>query len=386
MIYRKFKDKEISALAFGAMRLPVIGGNDGSVDIPKAEALVDMAYKAGINYFDTAWGYHMGNSETLMGLFLKKYPRESFNLATKFPGYDVSNFGKAAEIFEKQLHKCQVDYFDFYLMHNVCELNIDKYLDDETYGTVSYFVEQVRNGRIRHLGFSAHGSTETVARFLEKYGQYMEFGMIQLNYVDYSFQNAQSKLALLKEYGIPVMVMEPLRGGMLAKMSDEDLSRMKEFRLDADPVKVAFRFLQSIPEVVTVLTGMSDKDQMREKLVTYAVDDPMDDAEKEAVIDIGRRMISKDIQPCTACRYCLSSCPKGLDIPKFIELYNEHVFSNGGFIAPLGIVAKPKAKRPSACIQCGACENVCPQQLKIVDILADLHNRTEKMVTAFDKS
>lgn len=167
MIYKKFQDLELSALGMGAMRLPTIDGDDSKIDAAATQKMVDYAMEQGINYYDTAWGYHDGNSELVMGEALKKHSREKFYLATKFPGYDLNNMPKVKEIFEKQLEKCQVDYFNFYLFHNVCEMNIDAYLDDEKYGIFSYLMEQKKNGRIKHLGFSAHGGYEVIKRFLE---------------------------------------------------------------------------------------------------------------------------------------------------------------------------------------------------------------------------
>ena len=205
----------------GAMRLPVIDGDDGKIDEAAAKEMVEYAMEQGINYYDTAWGYHGGNSETVLGKALGRYPRESYYLATKFPGYDLANMPKAEEIFEKQLEKCGVDYFDFYLFHNVCEMNIDAYLD-EKYGIYTYLMEQKKNGRIKHLGFSAHGSCEVMKRFLEAYGPDMEFCQIQLNYIDWTFQEAKEKTELLRSWQIPVWVMEPLRGGKLAGLSEAD--------------------------------------------------------------------------------------------------------------------------------------------------------------------
>lgn len=216
MIYRDFQGLKLSALGFGTMRLPTIGGVYSKIDEKAAAEMFDYAIQHGVNYFDTAWGYHDGESENTDGKILSKYPRESFYLASKFPGYDLSNFGRVEEIFEKQLKKCRVDYFDFYLFHNVCEMNIDAYLNEEKYGTYSYLMEQKRNGRIRHLGFSAHGSLAVIERFLEKYGKDMEFCQLQINYLDWEFQNAKGKVELLKKYNIPVWVMEPVRGGKLA--------------------------------------------------------------------------------------------------------------------------------------------------------------------------
>ena len=369
MIYRKFKDKNISALGFGSMRLPVIDKDDSKIDEEKAAVMVDEAIKGGINYFDTAWGYHGGNSELVMGKLLEKYPRESFYLATKFPGYDLANIDKVESIFERQLEKCRTDYFDFYLFHNVCEMNIDAYLD-ESHGIFAYLKKQKENGRIRHLGFSVHGNIDTMARFLEKYGSDMEFCQIQLNYIDYTFQDAKAKLDLLKKYNIPVWVMEPLRGGKLAVLKDGNDKKIKE-KLGVSPVSAAFRFLLSFPEVTTILSGMSTKEQLEDNLKIFENAKPLEKDEIEFILSVADDMLKKITLPCTGCHYCVSHCPKGLDIPTLLELYNEHCFTGGGFIAPMFFAHYPKEKQPSACIGCRSCEKVCPQSIKISEAMAD---------------
>ena len=374
MIYRDFQDLKLSALGMGAMRLPVIDGNDGVVDEKAAAEMVDYAMSQGVNYYDTAWGYHEGNSELVMGRALKKYPRESFYLADKFPGYDLANMPKVKEIFPKQLEKCQVEYFDFYLFHNVCEMNIDAYLD-EKYGIYEYMKEERDAGRIRHLGFSAHGSYDVMKRFLEAYGKDMEFCQIQLNYLDWSFQDAKAKVELLKEYNIPVWVMEPLRGGKLAKLDEADEAKLKALRPDEGIPAWAFRFLQSIPEVKVVLSGMSDMDQLKDNIATFAEDKPLSDQEMTTLLGIADEMVKKIVLPCTACRYCTTHCPQGLDIPYLLSLYNEHCFTGGGFIAPMVLQSIPEDKQPSACIGCSSCEAVCPQQIKISEAMADFVQR-----------
>ena len=374
MIYRDFQDLKLSALGMGAMRLPVIDGNDGVVDEKAAAEMVDYAMSQGVNYYDTAWGYHEGNSELVMGWALKKYPRESFYLADKFPGYDLANMPKVKEIFPKQLEKCQVEYFDFYLFHNVCEMNIDAYLD-EKYGIYEYMKEERDAGRIRHLGFSAHGSYDVMKRFLEAYGKDMEFCQIQLNYLDWSFQDAKAKVELLKEYNIPVWVMEPLRGGKLAKLDEADEAKLKALRPDEGIPAWAFRFLQSIPEVKVVLSGMSDMDQLEDNIATFAEDKPLSDQEMTTLLGIADEMVKKIVLPCTACRYCTTHCPQGLDIPYLLSLYNEHCFTGGGFIAPMVLQSIPEDKQPSACIGCRSCEAVCPQQIKISEAMADFVQR-----------
>ena len=371
MIYKEFQGLKISTLGMGCMRLPVIDGKDADIDEKQTFEMVDLAFSKGINYFDTAWGYHAGNSEKVLGKALSRYPRESFFLADKFPGYDLSNMPKVEEIFEKQLEKCGVSYFDFYFFHNVSELNIDAYLDP-AFGIFDHLMKQKENGRIRHLGFSAHGGVDVIRRFLEAYGSSMEFCMIQLNWIDEIFQNAADKLDLLKEYGIPVWVMEPLRGGSLVRLSPEDEEKLRQLRPDESVKEWAFRYIQSIPEVVVTLSGMSSVDQMKENIATFEEDRPLSAKELETLRVIAEEMIRGKILPCTACRYCTSYCPKGLDIPKLLALYNENKFTGGGFLAPLGITALPEDKRPQACIGCRKCEKVCPQTIMISEIMKDM--------------
>ena len=334
--------------------------------------MIDFAMENGINYYDTAWGYHGGNSEFVVGRALKKYPRDSFYLATKFPGYDLSNMPKVREIFEEQLKKLQVEYFDFYLFHNVCEMNIEQYLDPK-FGIYDYLMEQKKNGRIRHLGFSCHGEMEVLRRFLEAYGKDMEFCQLQINYLDWTLQGAKEKVELLKEYGIPVWVMEPLRGGSLAGLSKEQEEKLKALRPDEEIPAWAFRFLQSIPEITVTLSGMSNMEQLMANIKTFEEDRTLNDDEMKAVFEVAEDIKSLNSIPCTACHYCVSHCPKKLDIPRFIALYNEHMVTvkNGGFdfIAPMALSVMDKEEKPVSCVHCHSCEQVCPQNIKISDFM-----------------
>lgn len=370
MIYRQFGDEKLSALGFGCMRLPIKGGVYSQIDEAAAAEMFDYAIKSGVNYFDTAWGYHDGQSEIAVGKILAKYPRDSFYLASKFPGYDLSNMDKVEEIFEAQLKKCGVEYFDFYLFHNVCEMNIDDYLD-ERHGIFAYLKKQKENGRIKHLGFSAHGDMGVITRFLDKYGEYMEFGQLQVNYLDWKFQNAKEKVELLASRNIPVWVMEPLRGGKLAALDKSDEKTLKALRPDEGIPAWAFRFLQSLPQVTMILSGMSDMAQTTDNMATFATDKPLNAEEMSVLLGIADGMIKKSALPCTACRYCTSHCVKGLDIPELIKLYNEHRFTGGGFIAPMVVGTLAEDKRPSACIGCRSCEAVCPQNIKISEMMKD---------------
>lgn len=367
MIYRDFQDLKLSGLGMGAMRLPVIDGDDSKIDTAAAEEMVAYAMEHGINYYDTAWGYHGGQSEIVMGNALKKYLRENFYLATKFPGYDLSNMDKVEEIFEEQLKKCQVEYFDFYLFHNVCEMNIDAYLD-EKYGIYDYLIEQKKNGRIRHLGFSAHGSYDVIKRFLDAYGKDMEFCQLQLNYVDWTFQKAKEKAELISRRGLPIWVMEPLRGGLLANLPEKATALLGGM----PPVEWAYRFLQSVPGVTVVLSGASSMEQMKENLRIFAEDRPLTDDERARLMRAADEIMKAGAEtaPCTACHYCVSHCPQGLDIPWLLELYNEHVFTGGGFIAPMALSSLAEDKKPSACVGCRSCEQVCPQQIKISEVMS----------------
>ncbi len=378
MIYKQFQDQKLSALGFGCMRLPVRGGVYADIDEAAVSEMVAYAMAHGVNYYDTAWGYHDGMSETVMGKVLSAYPRESFFLASKFPGYDLSNMGKVEEIFEKQLEKCGVEYFDFYLFHNVCEMNIDAYLDDVLYGTYTYLKKQKENGRIRHLGFSAHGAYSVIERFLQAYGRDMEFCQLQLNYLDWTFQDAKAKVELARSYGLPVWVMEPLRGGKLASLPADAESKLKALRPQESIPAWAFRFLQTVPDVCVTLSGMSDFEQVKQNIATFEEDLPLSEREWDALQEIAREMTGKKTLPCTACRYCTSHCPKGLDIPELIKLYNEHSFTGGGFIAPMRIGTLPEEKRPGACIGCRSCERVCPQQIKISEMMTDFAARLQQ--------
>ena len=320
MRYSDFQGERISLLGFGAMRLPLLGDGSGKVDEAQTEKMVDYALENGVNYFDTAYPYHNGESELILGRCLKKHPRESFLLASKYPGHQVSETYDPAAVFERQLQKCGVEYFDFYLLHNVCENSLPTYLDPR-WGIIEYFVEQKRRGRIRHLGFSSHGRLENLREFLDLHGDQMEFCQIQLNYVDWTLQQGKEKCALLGERNIPVWVMEPVRGGRLARLSEEERAPLAAIHPQDSAAKWAFRFLLDIPQVKLVLSGMSSMEQMEENVRIFSQDAPLDAQEKQAVFAVADAI--KNFVPCTACRYCCKGCPMGLDIPTLIGVYND---------------------------------------------------------------
>ncbi len=373
MIYRDFQDKRLSQLGFGLMRLPTRA--DGSIDEAQVQQMAEDAMAAGVNYFDTAWPYHGGMSEAAIGRALKKYPRESWYLADKYPGHQIAETYNPAEIFEQQLKKCGVEYFDFYLLHNVYENSIQVYLDEQ-WGILEYFREQKRLGRIRHLGFSTHAELPCLTQFLDAAGEDMEFCQIQLNYLDWTLQSAREKVALLNERRIPIWVMEPVRGGALSKLSDEDTARLAALRPDVSPTAWGLRFLQDIPGVAMILSGMSSLQHMTENLATFESAAPLTDDERHVLLEIAEGM--KKSVPCTACRYCTAYCPMGLDIPMLLRVENELR------VAPvvnsaMRLDALPANKWPAACIGCGRCMRMCPQRIDIPGTLRDLAKRLETM-------
>ncbi len=366
MLYTTFQDKKLSQLGFGAMRLPVM--ENGEIDEKQVAEMTALAIEKGVNYFDTAYPYHGGKSEIVMGRVLSQYPRENYYLATKYPGHQFVEKYDPAAVFEEQLKKCGVEYFDFYLLHNVYEHSMPVYLDPK-WDIIGYFKEQKRLGRVKHLGFSTHGQLGMLKEFLDAAGEDMEFCQIQLNYLDWTLQDAKAKLALLNERRIPVWVMEPVRGGKLCQLPEKDEAALRALRPDEGIPAWGFRFLQDLPGVKVILSGMSNMAQMADNLQTFEAARPLSAQECSTLLDIAEGM--KDSVPCTGCRYCTSECPMGLDIPMLISTYNELHYAAVTNSA-MRVEGLPADKQPSACIGCGACEAMCPQGIAIPQVMEDL--------------
>ena len=373
MMYNDACGERISRLGFGCMRLPLTP--EKAIDEPALQRMVDDAMAHGVNYFDTAWPYHGGQSELAIGKALARYPRASWFLADKYPGHQIASSYNPAEIFEQQLKKCGVEYFDFYLLHNVYENSIGVYTDPK-WNILNYFREQKRLGRIRHLGFSSHARPDTLKRFLDWAGDSMEFCQIQLNYLDWTLQDAKAKYDLLTARGIPVWVMEPLRGGKLAALAEQDAQRLRAVRPDEPPAAWGFRWLQNLPNVKVVLSGMSDETQMADNIRTFTSGTPQTAEEAALLADIAEGL--KNALPCTRCRYCCDGCPMQLDIPMLIHAYNDLKFGSS-MTVPMQMDALPEEKRPSACIGCGACAAVCPQKIDIPAALKEMADRIASM-------
>ena len=369
MQYNDFQGLKLSRLGFGTMRLPLLpGGKDGDIDEARTAEMTRYAIEHGVNYFDTAYPYHASQSERVIGRVLKAYPRESFYLATKFPGHQLADSYDPKVIFEEQLEKCGVEYFDFYLLHNVYERSIHTYLDPR-WGIVEYFLEQKRLGRIRHLGFSTHGRVETIEEFLKHYGEHMEFCQIQLNYLDWTLQDAKGKYELLERYNIPVWVMEPVHGGRLAQLPAELEAQLKAQRPEESSAAWAMRWLQNLPNVKMVLSGMSNLEQMKDNVATFSGGAALNEEETALLARVADAL--HDGVPCTGCRYCCEGCPMGLNIPMLLKYYNEAKFSLSMTVGN-GISSLPEDKKPSACVACGQCAQVCPQNIDIPTALQEL--------------
>ncbi len=371
MYINKFKECELSALGMGTMRLPLNSDDQKDIDIEKAGEVIAYGLSHGINYIDLAYGYHDGVCEEVMGSILKDYPRDSYYLADKFPGYIEELAKKPQEVFETQLKRTGAGYFDFYLLHAVMSDNVDSYLDPE-YGVIDYLLEEKSKGRIKHLGFSCHISPEGLEDFLSKRGSDMEFCQIQLNWLDWTVQDAKRKVEILRQFGLPIWVMEPVRGGKLVRLASEDAAKLKELRPEAATVEWCFRFLQSIPEVKMVLSGMNSIQQITDNVRYHECRESLNAKEMNTITGIGERMSRDDRVLCTACRYCAPHCPMKLDIPGLIRLYNELSHADGDPGAAARLEALSEEEKPHNCIGCGTCTSLCPQGIKVSEVLKKL--------------
>ena len=370
---RKIYDKEISLLGFGLMRLPKVSEKSFDIDYEAATKLIDHAIENGINYFDTAYTY--GGSEAFAGHALSKYPRESYYLATKCPPWKIKNREDFDRIFSEQLERCKTDYFDFYLVHNLAEeLNRagqnDKYFENfVNLGMRDMLEEKKREGKIRHIGFSFHGTVPLFKQLLDKYQ--WDFAQIQLNYVDWTAIDAKTQYELLTEYNIPVTIMEPLRGGTLANLSEGASQFLKQENPDASVASWGIRYAASYPNVLTVLSGMNDMEQLTDNISTMNDFKPVTEHEKDVLKDAVEIYNKSGAIPCTGCRYCMP-CPVGVDIPKIFSVYNHYKIVNFRIPFDNGYATLNENEKASACVECGKCIEKCPQHLTIPEYLKEI--------------
>ena len=360
MIYKESCGENLSLLGMGNMRLPTVGKN-GPIDEERAQAMIDYVYAQGVNYYDTAYMYHGGESERFVGRALKKYPRDSFYLASKMPSNELEKGRSPEEIFEEQLQKCQVDHFDFYLLHNLNENSVDVFSDPGR-GVIPYLLEQKKLGRIKHFGFSSHAKPETLRKFLDAYDVF-EFVQIQLNYLDWELQDAKQQYEIIQSHGLPVWVMEPCRGGRLASLSPAADELLKTAAPDRSIASWAFRWVKDLPAVGMILSGMTEPNQAQDNVKTFSEEAAMT-AEDQDVLQKALAIFRADVNvPCTVCHYC-DGCPVGLDIPGLLAVYNQFALNKSPFIH-MQLSEFPEGKQPQDCIACGACLKKCPQNIDI---------------------
>ncbi len=370
MEYKAYKDIQLSRLGMGNMRLPSKGeGPNAPIDWEKAHEIIDYAMANGITYYDTAYVYNSGESERCLGAAMKKYPRDSFYLATKFnimanPDYEA--------VFQEQLERLQTDRIDFYLMHCLMDGNIDKYLES---GAIEYFLKQKELGRIRYLGFSSHASVETLTRFADHHA--WDFAQLQINYFDWSYANTAKEYQVLADRSIPCVVMEPVRGGRLASLTPDAEALLKKAHPDWSVASWALRFVRSLPNVQVILSGMSTMDQIIDNVGTFRDDTPFTEADRATLMEACALFHNQLQVPCTACRYCCDDCPMGINIPEFLKVYNDYKVSGG---MALGRASQVESKgTPEDCIGCGTCTGHCPQNIQIPDIMAEMAEAIRKM-------
>lgn len=368
MFYNEFRDLKISALGMGSLRLPTVPGNQQHIDRAKARKVIDCAFENGINYFDTAYTYHSGDSERAFGEILSCYPRDRYYLATKF--YVAAGIS-IEEMFEEQLKRCRTDYFDFYLFHGMQENYFDAYTDAEK-NYLEYLLEQKRRGRIRFFGFSSHAAPETLERFLRWYDGF-DMAMIQMNYLDWTMLDAKKQYDILTEHHLPVWVMEPLKGGRLATLNERAEQILKKVSPENSVASWSFRYLMGLPNVQTVLSGMASPEQVIDNAKVFAQRNVLSKEEQRALQEAVSVFKDELGVPCSACRYCCPVCPEKIDIPLLIKGYNEAVISGETW----RLAELKEAKGADQCRQCGACSKRCPQKIDIPEVIKKFARLTE---------
>lgn len=366
---RKFKDKEVSLLGLGTMRLPcktpLKRESNPLIDYEKGQELVDYAYKNGVNYFDTAYMYHVGKSEKFIGTALKKYPRESYFLADKLPIWLCPKKNDMEKVFAKQLERTGADYFDFYLLHSLDKAHFDKC---EKFGAYDFLLKKREEGKIKNIGFSFHGTIDDLKRIVSSHK--WDFAQIQMNYLDWKNQDAKTQYEILTDAGIPVIVMEPVRGGKLADVDKNVADMFKKARPEKSIASWAISFVASHDNVLTILSGMNAMEQLSDNLDTLTDFEPLNESELK-ICENACAMINKsDVIPCTGCDYC-ADCPQGVKISTIFDVYN--MFKKSEITKDQAIEEYNKIDvNASACVNCGKCASHCPQSINIPDKMNNL--------------
>ncbi len=373
MNYTNFKGKKISRLGFGMMRLPMDA--DGNIDYAAGQEMIDYALAEGINYIDTAYKYHEGESENFVGAALSKHPRDSYYLADKMPCWLCESREDVSRIFEEQLSKCRVDYFDFYLLHSLGDGDLETV---EKIQAIEYLLTEKEAGRIDHLGASFHCTPEFLREVLTKYGDALEFIQLQLNYMDWDINGAKALYEVAREFNKPVIVMEPLRGGMLAKPLSQAACQILDDASSCGYPSYALRFVNEQEGILCTLSGMSELDCLKKNIEIFS-GPAMTDAEKSAIDEAVKVLQADILVPCTGCNYCYE-CPQEIKIPEIFKMYNEA--ASKGFHWIWGSLSnqynqvQPNGKD---CIGCGSCESHCPQKIHIIDKLKEIDAKYKEL-------
>ena len=361
--------EKMPKLGFGLMRLPETGGE---IDIERVKTMVDKYMNAGMNYFDTAYVYHSGKSEVAAReALVKRYPRESFLLATKLPGWEMKCKEDRDRIFDEQCQRAGVDYFDFYLLHSIEEGN--NYVSYEKYDCFNWGLKMKEAGRIKHFGFSFHGSPELLDKLTDEHPE-MEFVQIQLNYLDRTnpVVRSQKLYDILHKKKIPMIIMEPVRGGMLAAMAPELEAKFKAARPNDSVASWALRYCGSLEGVVTILSGMSTEEQMDDNIKTFLNFEPVSAAEMKIIDEVTDKILSIPQIGCTACKYCVDGCPTKISIPDVFRTINTlRRYPNDWRAKNFYSALAARSAKASDCVSCGQCESVCPQHLPIIKLMQE---------------
>ncbi len=362
MIYRNFSigNEKISILGMGCMRFP--GGspeNRDLINIDETAKMIDYAFCHGINYFDTGYGYHGGNSEKALGEILKRYPRDSFYIADKFPVWLANEEADIEKIFNTQLERLQTDYIDFYLLHGIRASWMDKI---EKLHIYDFIKKKQTEGKVKYIGFSFHDTPEALQDIIDTYE--FQFAQIQYNYFDYYLQKAKEQYEILEKAGIPTIIMEPVRGGFLATVNEQTESAMKALHPDWSAASWAMRYAAQPENVLCVLSGMTAMEQLQDNVSTFESEYKLTEKEYGVYKEAYENILKLDIVPCTQCRYCMD-CPAGVDIPTVLHLHNDYIMGNSMVPYRNAYSALKEEQRASSCIDCKACEELCPQKIKI---------------------
>jgi len=373
VIYSDFNELKISKLGLGMMRLPQTP--DKKIDFEESAKMIDMAIKGGINYFDTAYRYHDGESEVFVGEILSKYPRESYYLADKLPAWICKTRQEAEDIFAEQLKRCKTDYFDFYLLHSVDE---ESWPLIESFELVDYIKGLKEQGLARHLGLSVHCGPELLEMIFANHSDVFEFVQIQLNYFDWDYINAKELYNIARKYNKPVIVMEPLRGGTLANLPSERASKVlkeaseKSNMPPCSDASYGLRYLRQLEGVMIILSGMSTVQQLEDNIGIMDAQD-LTETELTAVSEAAQILREDILVPCTGCNYCYE-CPSKINIPAIFKQYNESAIKSFTYIwDSLEDLYNKLGPNATSCIKCGNCEANCPQKIKITEVLQEVH-------------